>query len=188
MRIMTVLGSPKMDGNTAGALKMFEDAVGGTHEIVRVDLPKMDVMGCQGCYACQQNPDEASCVVRDDATDFLKKLVDVDAVVYAAPLYMWGFPSKIHAFMERHLSLVTGYMTPQYKSLVEGKKAALLLTCGGPVEGNANAIQTVFDAFAAYAKADAVGKYIVAGATTPDEIEGKATDVIARMAADFSAL
>ena len=185
MKIMTILGSPKMEGNTAGALKMFEESVAGKHEIDRVNLPTMDVMGCQGCYACQQNPDEASCVVRDDATDVLKRVAEADAIVYASPLYMWGFASKMHAFMERHLSLVTGYGGPQYKSLLEGTKGALLLTCGGPVEGNTDPIQQVFDQFASYAKADVVGKYIVAGTTSPEEIEGKAKDVVARMAADF---
>jgi multimeric flavodoxin WrbA len=177
-----------MEGNTAGALKMFEDAVSGTHEIERVNLPTMDVTGCQGCYACQQTPNEASCVIRDDATDVLKRLVETDAVVYASPLYMWGFPSKIHAFMERHLSLVTGYSSsPDYVSLLEGKKAALLLTCGGPVEGNTDAIQMVFDGFQDYGKGTIIGKYIVAGATIPEEIEGKAADIVAEMAADFGA-
>jgi multimeric flavodoxin WrbA len=188
MKIMTVLGSPKMEGNTAGALKMFEDAVGGTHEIERVNLPTMDVMGCQGCYACQQKPNEPSCVVRDDATEFLKRIVEVDAVVYASPLYMWGFASKLHGFLERHLSLVTGYGGgPDYVSLLEGKKVAYLLTCGGPVENNTEHVQGVIDNMSGYSKANLVGKYIVAGATVPDEIESKAADVIAKMAADFAA-
>ncbi|HYW69327.1 MAG TPA: flavodoxin family protein [bacterium] len=185
MKIMTVLGSPKMDGNTAGALAMLERELGAAHDIDRINLPELDVMGCQGCYECQKKPNEASCVVRDGATDVLKRIVDADAIVYASPLFMWGFASKIHAFMERHLSLVTGYMTPQYVSLVEGKKAALLLTCGGPVEGNTEAIQQVFDGFTGYAKANLVGKYIVAGTTTPDEIESKAGDIVKKMAADL---
>ena len=187
MKIVTILGSPKMEGNTAGALKIFEDAVAEKHEIDRVNLPTMEVMGCQGCYACQQHPDEPSCVVRDDATDVLRRIVDADAIVYAAPLYMWGFPSKIHAFMERHLSLVTGYGGPQYVSLLEGKKAALLLTCGGPVEGNTEAVQKVFDSFTTYARSELVGKYIIADTTTPDEMGDKARDIVDRMAADIVA-
>ena len=186
MKIMTILGSPKMEGNTAGALAMLERELGDGHEIDRVNLPELEVMGCQGCYACQASPNEASCVIRDGATDVLKRLVDADAVVYASPLFMWGLPSKIHALMERHLSLVTGYMTPAYKSLLEGKKTALLLTCGGSVEGNADAVQMVFDRFVGYAKGNPVGKYIVPGTTTPDEIEGKAGDVVKKLAADLT--
>jgi multimeric flavodoxin WrbA len=187
MKIMTLLGSPKMEGNTAGALRMFEEAVGGAHEIDRVNLPTMEVMGCQGCYACQQNPDEPSCVVRDDATDVLKRIVDADAIVYAAPLYMWGLPSKIHALLERHLSLVTGYMSDGFKSLLEGKRIAYLLTCGGPVENNTELVQGVIDRMSGYSRANLVGKYIVAGTTVPEEIEDKAKDVVAKMAADVVA-
>ena len=187
MKIMTVLGSPKMDGNTAGALAMLERELGDAHEIERVDLPELEVSGCQGCYACQANPDEASCVIRDGATDVLKRIVEVDAVVYAAPLYMWGLPAKIHALLERHLSLVTGYMTENFKSLLEGKRTALLMTCGGPVENNTELVQGVFDNVSGYAKAKLIGKYIVPEATTPDEIEGKAGDVVKKLAAELVA-
>ena len=113
---------------------MFEKALGGEHEVERVDLPGRDVMGCQGCYACQQKPHEASCVIRDGATDVLRKIAEADAIVYASPLYMWGFPSKLHGLLERHLSLVTGYGSPNYISLMEGKRIAYLLTCAGPVK------------------------------------------------------
>jgi multimeric flavodoxin WrbA len=182
---MTILGSPKMEGNTAAALRVFEEAIGDKHEVERVNLPELEVTGCQGCYACQEKPNEASCVVRDGATDVLKRIVGADAVVYATPLFMWGFASKIHALMERHISLVTGFSTPPYKSLVEGKKIALLVTCGGPGGGNTDAIKKVFDGFAQFGKAHAVGKYVVARATTPEETERKARTVIGRMAADF---
>jgi len=187
MKIMTVLGSPKMEGNTAGALAMLERELGGAHDIDRVNLPELEVSGCQGCYACQQKPNEASCVVRDGATDVLKRIVDADAIVYAAPLYMWGLPSKMHGLLERHLSLVTGYMSDNFKSLVEGKRTAYLLTCGGPVENNTELVQGVIDRMTGYSRSKLVGKYIVAGTTTPDEIEGKAADVVKGMAADLVA-
>jgi multimeric flavodoxin WrbA len=187
VKIMTILGSPKMEGNTAGALAMFERELGDGHEIDRVNLPELEVMGCQGCYECQQKPNEASCVQRDGATDVLKRIVEADAVVYAAPLYMWGLPAKMHALLERHLSLVTGYMSPDFKSLLEGKRAAYLMPCGGPVENNTEFVQGVIDRISGYSKAKLVGKYFVPGATTPDEIEGKAGEVVKKLAADIVA-
>lgn len=182
MKIMTILGSPKKMGNTASALAMFEKLVTDGHEVDRVNIADMNFTGCQGCYSCQQNPDEPSCIISDDASDVYRRLVDCDAIVYAAPLYMWGFPSGIHGFMERHLSLVTGYGTPSYTSLVKGKRAALLMTCGGPVENNADLVQGVFERFVSYAQAENAGAFIVAGATTPDEIEAKAEGVVAELA------
>jgi multimeric flavodoxin WrbA len=187
VKIMTILGSPKMDGNTARAVAMLERELGDAHKIDRVNLPELEVMGCQGCYACQQEPNEASCVVRDGATDVLKRIVEADAVVYAAPLYMWGVPSKMRALLERHLSLVTGYMSPNYKSLLDGKRVAYLMPCGGPVENNTEPVQGVFDKMAGYSKTNLVGKYFIPGATTPDEIEGKAGDVVRKLAADLVA-
>jgi multimeric flavodoxin WrbA len=182
VKIMTVLGSPKKGGNTAAALAMFEKLVAEGHEVERVNIADMNFTGCQGCYSCQQNADEPSCILSDDASDVYRRILGCDAIVYAAPLYMWGFPSGIHGFMERHLSLVTGYGTPGYKSLVKGKRTALLMTCGGPVENNADLVQGVFERFADYAQAENVGAFIVAGATTPDEIEAKAEGVVAEMA------
>ena len=185
MKIMTILGSPKMEGNTAGALAMLERELSDGHQIDRINLPELEVSGCQGCYECQKNPDEASCVIRDGATDVLKRIVEADAVVYAAPLYMWGLPAKMHALLERHLSLVTGYMSENFKSLLEGKRTAYLMTCGGPVEGNTELVQGVLDNVTSYAKAKLVGKYFVPGSTTPDEIESKAGDVVEKLAADL---
>lgn len=187
MKIMTILGSPKIDGNTARALAMLERELGEAHKIDRVNLPELEVMGCQGCYACQQNPDEASCVIRDGATDVLERIVEADVLVYAAPLYMWGLPAKIHALLERHLSLVTGYMSENFKSLLEGKRTAYLVTCGGPIENNTEFLQGVLGRISEYAKAELVGNYFVAGTTTPDEVAEKAEDVVKKLAADLVA-
>ena len=38
-----------------------------------------------------------------------------------------------------------------------------------------------------YSRSKLAGKYIVAGTTTPDEIEGKAGDIVKKMAADLVA-
>ena len=186
MKIMTILGSPKKNGNTAGALAMFEKLAGEKHEIDRVNISDVNVLGCQGCYSCQQDPDRPSCVLSDDANGIFERLLKADAVVYAAPLYMWGFPTGIRALMERHLSLVTGYMTSDYKSLLKGKRAAMLMTSAGPVENNAELAQGIFDRFCAYGSYDQVGKYMVPLCTTPDEIEGKADDVVKKMASELA--
>ena len=187
MKIVTILGSPKLERNTAKVLAMVERELGEGHEIDRVDLPRLDVMGCQGCYACQQNPDEPSCVIKDDASGVLRRIAESDAIVYASPLYMWGLPSKLHALLERHLSLVTGYGSPRYKSLIEGKRAAFLLTCAGPVDDNADAVQIVFDRIASYGKVDLTGKYIVPGCTMPDSLPDAAEAAAKQLAADLTA-
>ncbi len=187
MKVLTILGSPKKRGNTGTVLSSFEkEATAGGHEIDRVNMSDVNVGGCLGCYACQQNPDEPSCVQQDDMQEIYDRILAADAVVYASPLYMWGFASGIRGLMERHLAFVTGYMSPDYKSLLKGKKAALLVTSGGPVEGNAELMQGVFDRFAAYAQFDAFGKFMVPMCTTPDALGAEAEGVAKKMAATLT--
>lgn len=187
MRILTLQGSPKKDGNTAAAVAILEKAIGDEHEIDHVDVADLTLLGCQGCYECQKNPNEPACVTEDDALGVIKRVLAADAIVYATPLYMWGVAARLRALMERHLCLVTGYGSDNWKSLIEGKRIALLVTCGGPVERNADVIQDVFDRFANFAGCEVVGKYIAAGATTPDEAEEFAGEVARKLASDLTA-
>ncbi len=182
MKILTILGSPKKKGNTGTVLEMFEKHVGDGHEVERVNVSDLNVGGCLGCYACQQNPDEPACAQQDDMQDVYEKILAADAVVYASPLYMWGFTSGIRALMERHLALVSGYGSPDYKSLVAGKRAALLVSLGGPVENNAEFIQGIFDRFIGYAQCDVAGKFMVPLCTTPDALGDEAEGVAKAMA------
>lgn len=184
MKVMTILGSPKKNGNTAKVLGLFESLVAKGHEVDRIDIADSDVKGCIGCYACQQMPDEPGCVQKDDALPIFERLMSSDAVVYASPLYCWSFSSQMKAFFDRHFCFVTGYGTPDYKSLLEGKRSALLVTCGGPVEDNADLIQTIFDRMNDFCKCSVIGKYVVPFCTTPDSIRPEANRIAERMAAD----
>ena len=61
MKIITILGSPRRQGNTATVLSMFESLVAAQHQVDRVDLVDYDVRGCLGCGACQKVLDEPGC-------------------------------------------------------------------------------------------------------------------------------
>jgi multimeric flavodoxin WrbA len=110
-----------------------------------------------------------------------------DVIVYATPLYCWGFSSQMKAFLDRHYCLVTGYGTPEYKSLAQGKKVALLVTCAGPIEDNADLIQVAFSRLSDYSKSEVVGKYIVPLCTTPDAIGPEGMETAKRMVSDICA-
>ncbi len=183
MKIMTILGSPKKKGNTAAVLGMFEEIVSKDHTIDRVNISDCNVKGCLGCYACQRTSEEPGCIQKDDAISIIGRIVEADAVIYATPLYDWSFSSQIKALLDRQLCLATDYGTPDHKSLIEGKKVALLVTCGGPIENNADLIQEIFDRmFASFLKADIAGKYVVPLCTTPDKMGDEAMGTAKQMA------
>jgi len=182
MKIITIFGSPRKDGNTAKVLSMFEDKVGKDHEVERINITQYKVGGCLGCYKCQEKKGEPGCVQKDDALTIFEKMIQADAIVYASPLYCWSFTSQMKPLIDRHFCLVTDYGTPDHDSLISGKPAALLVTCAGPVEDNCDAIQSIFTGFTDYAKLMAKGNFILPFCTTPDAIGDKGAELAGNLA------
>jgi multimeric flavodoxin WrbA len=182
MKIVTILGSPRKKGNTAKVLSMFEDKVENNHEVERINVTKYNVGGCLGCYKCQERKGEPGCVQKDDALTIFEKMIQADAIVYASPLYCWSFTSQIKPLIDRHFCLVTGAGTPDHDSLISGKPAALLVTCAGPIEGNCDAIQSIFTGFTDYAKLMAKGNFILPFCTTPDDISAEGAKLAGNLA------
>ena len=182
MKIITILGSPKKNGNTAKVLSMFEDEVGKNHEVERINIKQYKVGGCLGCYKCQERKDEPGCVQKDDALTIFEKMIRADAIVYASPLYCLSFTSQIKPLIDRHFCLVSGYGTPDHDSLLNGKPTALLVTCAGPVEGNCDAIQGIFNGFSDYVKMMTKGNFILPFCTTPDAIADKGAELAGNLA------
>ncbi len=181
MKIMTILGSPRLKGNTAQVLGKMEALLTADHPVDRVNVISLDLRGCLGCGACRKVKDAPGCVQKDDVPGIFERMRAADLIVYATPLYCWGFTSQMKALLDRHYCLVKGIGSSRMHSLLEGKKTALLVTCGGAVEGNADCIQTVFERMNRYIGCHVVGKYIVPFCITPDGMDAKATETAQRM-------
>ncbi len=185
MAILTILGSPRMMGNTAGVLSMVEQELAGRHPVERLAITSKRVHGCLGCGSCQKASDCPGCVQKDDAVAVFERMMAADAVVYSSPLYCWGFSAQMKAFIDRHFCLVTGFGTPAHNSLITGKPVALLVTCAGPVENNADVIQTIFDRVCNYGKSRVVNKTVVPFCTTPDALGEDARAAARKLAGDL---
>jgi multimeric flavodoxin WrbA len=186
VQVTTILGSPRQRGNTATVLGLFEDLVAQQgHEVDRIHIVDYEVNGCLGCQACQNASQELACRQHDDAVGIFKRMIASDAIVYATPLYTYGFTSQMKALVDRQNCLVTGYGGPEYTPLLGGKRIALLVTCGGPVEENADLIQEAFDRESEYQAWDVVGKYVVPFCSTPDELGDRAMETAKQMAGDI---
>jgi len=171
MQLATIFGGHRQSGNTATLLGWVEDAARQRgHTVSRVQLDGMEIHGCRGCYACGEHTDEPGCVVKDDAYQAYAAMIEADAILFATPLYMWSYVGPLKTFIDRCVSLATGYMTPEHASLVEGKPCGLLVSAGGPVAGNADAIQVIFPRWEDYLKVDARGIWVFPNCTTPDKL------------------
>ncbi len=183
MKILTILGSPRKHGNTAAVLKQFEDLL--PYPFERINITDHPVKGCLGCDACQKKKDKPGCCQSDGLNFILPRIMSADVVVYATPLYAWDFSAQMKALIDRHYCLVKWNDTQHGESLIPGKRAALLVTCSGEIENNADTIQTIFDREINYLKGTVIGKYIVPNCSTPRAMGDKAITTAQAMIRDL---
>jgi multimeric flavodoxin WrbA len=185
MKIVAISGSPRKKGNTAKVLAFLDKFTGDKHELDIIEMASHQLHGCLGCYACMKNDREPACIQKDDAIQIFERMMQSDLIVYASPLYWWGFSSQIKTLIDRHLCMIKGVGTPNFKSLLDGKKVALLVTCDGPKENNADYIQGEFKRVGDYCKCKVIGKYIVPSCIDPDTIAAKGMEIAKTMATDI---
>ena len=174
MQITTLLGSARKKGNTATVLGWVEDELKSLgHEVERIYLSNKSIGGCLGCDKCGENSAEIACVQKDDAIDIMEKMIASEAILYASPIYFWGFTAQIKALIDRGYSLVTNYHKPGWTSLLEGKRIGLLVTGADPYEENAEGMFTTFDRVVDYYLAKKSGELYVGECSVPAELPEK---------------
>ncbi len=175
MNVLTIMASPHESGNTATVLGWVEEELESNgHNLERIELRKFNVNDCIGCLACQGSEDFKCAQTSDDANELFSRLAAADALVFASPLYCWSFPAAMHALLNRGLSQVKGYGMENHISTLDGKPTALLVTCMGPIEGNADLVGQVFDRVCDFAQMRKTGELVVPFCTIPDEISKNA--------------
>lgn len=106
-KILLISGSPKKDGNTAALLDWFSQGArskGASVDIVFSAFLKYKAHGCTSCRACQKLK-EYKCVIDDDASAAISKMLDADAIVMATPLYFFGPSAQLKIIFDRMFSL-----------------------------------------------------------------------------------
>lgn len=186
MNIITISGSPRINGKTAQALDLLEkELIAQGHNIERISVGDYHITGCKGCFACHTISDAPGCIVKDDASAIIDRLVVADAVIYASPLYAYDIAAQLKALVDRHNS-VCKWTQPNPFSLFKGKRVALLITCGGPDGNNTEHVQGIFDLmFGRTLYANVMGKYTIPKSFDPDYTE-RALLVTQKMAQDLT--
>ena len=177
MRITTLLGSAKKKGNTATVLGWAEEELKSLgHDVERIYLNNKSIGSCLGCAKCRENPDEIACVQNDDAIDIMEQMISSDVVLFASPIYFWGFSAQIKALIDRGYSLVTNYHKPGHTSLMEGKHIGLLVTGAGAFEDNAEGMFSAFDRIVDFLLAIKSGELYVGECSVPSELSEEVKD------------
>ena len=172
MKIVTLLGSPKKNGNTAKVLSWVEEELSILgHDVESIFLNNKNLKGCLACAKCKEKPNVIGCVQKDDILEILEKMVKTDLVLFSSPLYFWGVSAQLKTLIDRTYSLYVDYHKPTHASLVDGQRQALLVTGGGGYENNAEAAFTAFSRLQKPHKALNVGELYIGSCSTPDKLD-----------------
>ena len=103
MKIVVLTGSPRRNGNTNHLAGQFiKGAEEAGHEVYRFDCAQRKVSPCIACNRCGMN---GTCIFNDDFEELRPHLVDADMVVFATPMYYFGFSSQLKTVIDRFYAL-----------------------------------------------------------------------------------
>lgn len=107
MKVLVINGSPKADNSESMKLTsaFLEGMEVQDYEVIHTI--KEQVKPCLGCYACWWGNTPGECVQKDGMKEVLEKIKNSDLVIWTFPLYCYGFPSNLKAYIDRLLPLST---------------------------------------------------------------------------------
>ena len=109
MKIVSLLGSPRPNGNSARIAARFCTAAENLGaEVKTFALNKLNYRGCQACMACKTKLDR--CILEDDLTPVLDAVRETDLLLLASPVYYGDLSSQLKGFIDRTYS----YFVPDF--------------------------------------------------------------------------
>ena len=103
MKVLILMGSPRLHGNTAELCKPFmEELTGQGAEVKYIELEKKTILPCKECYACQEVAGEYGCAQKDDMPAIAEEMLWADCIILATPIFAWYCTTKMKAILDRH--------------------------------------------------------------------------------------
>ena len=108
MRIVTINGSLRKNGNKARALSVLEQQLGadaekwlgGCVEVKSVSLSDLRLEPCRGCRSCFDRGED-TCPCHDDLSIVAEAVREADAVVLASPVYVDDVSGSMKTLIDR---------------------------------------------------------------------------------------
>jgi multimeric flavodoxin WrbA len=171
MRVLGVLGSPRVGGNSdillEDALKGAKDEGAETEKIV---LSQKKISGCLDCQKCNET---GLCVIKDDMPEVHKKILEAHAVIHSVPVYFWSMTAQMKAYLDRWCAFFDADWKwhKHYYPKLKGKKIGLITLCGDDNVHTADPIVHSFQTTCQFTKLNFIGT-VMASAAGKGEIAG----------------
>jgi len=164
MKVCILISSPRRNGNTASLLEPFaEELKKHDAEIRIIDLYTKTVNPCIACRRCQNVSGSFGCPQKDDMQSVFDSVLEADIFILATPIYSWYCTPPMKAALDRLVYGMNKYygVTGLKECLWEGKKCAVLSTCGYPVEKGADLFEQGIKRYCKHSNLDYVGMLAV---------------------------
>lgn len=130
MRVLALLGSPRIHKNTA---ILLEEVIKGlkecSSEIKKYDLVRLKINTCIGCYKCGDN---GYCIYDDDMKKLYREFDEADIIILASPLYFNSVSSISKLMIDRcHALWASRFILKQPMIDIKKKRTGLLICTAG---------------------------------------------------------
>ena len=124
MKILGIMGSPRLKGNTDLLLdETLKGAQNAGAAIEKIIVSKLNIAPCKEYNTCIR---DGKCAIRDEMNDIYPKLLEADAIIVASPIFFYGVTSQLKALIDRCQALwARKYILKQTLSY-PGRKGAFL--------------------------------------------------------------
>ena len=137
MKVLVLNGSPKKKSDTFRMTEAFLRGLNKNqeHEVQIVNVIDKKIAPCRGCFGCWQKLD-GHCVIEDDQNALLDEYRSADIIIWNFPLYCYGMPSHLKAFLDRTIPLVKMDMRQEengrvrHEALVDFSRIHTVVLCG----------------------------------------------------------
>jgi multimeric flavodoxin WrbA len=103
VKILGLFGSPRRGGNTD---LLLEEMLKGAEEegarIERIFISELRFSPCIECHGCDET---GECVLNDDMEEVYPKLLEMDWIILASPIFFYGVTACTKALIDRVQSL-----------------------------------------------------------------------------------
>jgi multimeric flavodoxin WrbA len=151
-KILILKASPREHGNSS---TLADRAAVGARtagaEVESVSLHRLDIRPCDGCDFCLET---GVCVIKDDMQQLYPKLLSLDALILASPIYWFTYATQLKLCIDRWYAFAGSH-----SGFFKGKSVGIILVYGDKdvyLSGAINAIHT-FETTFRYLKAPIAG-------------------------------
>ncbi len=82
--------------------QFMKGALEAGNQVEKINVATKKIGYCRACYYCKNHAGE--CVVKDDMSAILDKMLAADVIVMASPVYFYSIDAQLKALIDRSVA------------------------------------------------------------------------------------